>query len=92
MPAISRRASPLFGALSVHEVREGERRDERQACEREADKDPTCLREAAPAKAGNAAGGLFQQAPCQTGMLRDEHRIGWRVRHPERGPLPYPQA
>ncbi|MEE9232343.1 MAG: hypothetical protein V3U07_02700 [Nitrospirales bacterium] len=40
LPAISRRASPLFGALSVHEVREGERRDERQACEREADKDP----------------------------------------------------
>jgi len=28
---------------------------------REDDKGPTCLREAAPAKAGNAAGGLFQQ-------------------------------
>ncbi len=28
----------------------------------EDDKGPTCLREAAPAKAGNAAGGLFQQA------------------------------
>ncbi len=29
-----------FGARSVHGVREGERREERQACEREADKGP----------------------------------------------------
>ncbi|MEE9233635.1 MAG: hypothetical protein V3U07_09265 [Nitrospirales bacterium] len=29
-----------FGARIVHGVREGERREERQACEREADKDP----------------------------------------------------
>ncbi len=50
-----------FGARIVHGVREGERREERQACEREADKGPTCLREAAPSKAGNAAGGLFKR-------------------------------
>ncbi len=30
---------------------------------REHAKRPTCLREAAPAKAGNAAGGLFQHSP-----------------------------
>jgi len=29
-----------FGARNVHGVREGERREERQACEREADKGP----------------------------------------------------
>ncbi len=61
-----------FGARSVHGVREDERREERQVCEREARERPTCLREAAPAEAGNAAGlsteasakvgGLFQQA------------------------------
>ncbi len=38
-----------FGARSVHGVRED-------------GKGPTCLHEAAPAKAGNTAGGLFQQA------------------------------
>jgi hypothetical protein len=37
-------------ARSVHLVREHE-------------KIATCLREAAPAKAGNAAGGFFQQTP-----------------------------
>ncbi|MEE9233096.1 MAG: hypothetical protein V3U07_06545, partial [Nitrospirales bacterium] len=30
----------VLGARSVHRVREGERRKERQACEREADKGP----------------------------------------------------
>jgi len=55
-----------FGARSVHGVREDERREERQACEREADKGPTCLREAAPVKEGNAAGGLFNR-PIITG-------------------------
>ncbi len=40
-----------FGARSVHAVREGERREERQVCEREARQRPE-----------NAAGGLFQQA------------------------------
>ncbi|MDH5563856.1 MAG: hypothetical protein OEY91_09590 [Nitrospirota bacterium] len=40
----------MFDAWSVLPVREHE-------------KLVTCLREAAPAKAGNAAGGFFQQAP-----------------------------
>jgi len=44
-----------FGAQSVHGVREGERREEHQACEREADKGPTCLR--------LREGMLFQQVP-----------------------------
>ena len=48
-----------FGARSVHGVREGERREERQVCERRGlDKALTCLREAATAKADR----LFQQS------------------------------
>ncbi len=45
-PCTPRRAFPRsrprrgFGARSVHGVREGERREERQACKREADKGP----------------------------------------------------
>jgi len=55
-PCTPRRAFPWaspqgFGARSVHEVREGERREERQACEREADKGPrTLLADPAPTR------------------------------------------
>ncbi len=55
-----------FGARSVHGVREGERREERQVCEREARQRPPCLREAAPAEAGNAAG-LSTEASAKVG-------------------------
>jgi hypothetical protein len=46
--SVSRRGPPLFYARSVCVIREH-------------GKMATCLREAAPAKAGNAAGGFFQQ-------------------------------
>jgi hypothetical protein len=46
--SVSRRGPPLFYARSVCVIREH-------------GKMATCLREGAPAKAGNAAGGFFQQ-------------------------------
>jgi hypothetical protein len=49
--SVSRRGPPLFDARSVCVIREH-------------GKMATCLREAAPAKAGNAAGGFFQQTHC----------------------------
>jgi hypothetical protein len=51
--SVSRRGPPLFYARSVCVIREH-------------GKMATCLREAAPAKAGNAAGGFFQQTPNET--------------------------
>ena len=57
------RARPqAVGARSIHRV-----------CEHH--NGPTCLREAAPAKAGNAAGGLFQQ------LLFEKNRLPLTVLH-----------
>ena len=49
-----------FGARSVHGVREGERREERQVCEREARQSSE---NAAARPFGFAQGRLFQGAP-----------------------------
>ena len=53
-----------FGARGVHEVREGERREERQVCEREARQSPE---NAAARPFGSAQGKLFQGTPIRPG-------------------------